>query len=242
MNKLLTRTKDVGNRRVIVDLSWPPTDSVNKHVTLNYDETEFKLTLPNIDDITNRIKQVGPTAVLFKIDIKRAFRNFKIDPVDVHLLGLYWQEKYYVDLSLAFGYVHGTAICQRVTDAVRFICSQHGHWVVNYVDDFIGVDNPDRAMLAYVFLRELLADLGFAISMSKLVSPRIEVTCIGITINVKNSTVSIESEKLNDIYVACKKWKNKKTATKHLLQSLPGKLLYVSRCVIRLTLCQDGSM
>ena len=123
--------------------------------------------------------------------------------MDVHLLGLYWQNKYYVDLSLVFGYVHGTAICQRITDAVRCICNEHNHWIVNYVDDFVGVDIPIKAKAACLVLQKLLTDLGFSISLSKLVSPRNEVTCIGITINILNSTVSIETGKLNEIYVAC---------------------------------------
>ena len=69
---LLTRPKDVDSRRVIVDLSWPPDDCVNKNVTHEYDNVPFDLTLPNIDNITDRIKQVGSKAILFKVDIKRA--------------------------------------------------------------------------------------------------------------------------------------------------------------------------
>ena len=67
-----------------------------------------------------------------------------MDPADYKLC-LYCQNKYYVDLSLAFGYAQGSGICHTVTDAVRFICQNHNIWIVNYTDDFIGVDLPFTA-------------------------------------------------------------------------------------------------
>ena len=52
--------------------------------------------MPNIQNLTDRIRNLGTTAVIFKIDIKRAFRNFKMEPSDVYMLGLHWQNKNYL--------------------------------------------------------------------------------------------------------------------------------------------------
>ena len=42
----------------------------------------FSLTFPTVDNITNQLKHLGHSALLYKIDISRAFRHVKIDPRD----------------------------------------------------------------------------------------------------------------------------------------------------------------
>ena len=96
---------------------------------------------------------LGSSACLYKIDLSRAFRNLPVDPRDVHLLGLSWNNEYYVDLSIPFGYIHGSACCQRVTDAIRYICAINNVWVFNYCDDLIGVDFPDKAETGFHFTK-----------------------------------------------------------------------------------------
>ena len=43
-------------------------------------------------------------AMLFKIDIPRAFWNIRIDPVDALKLSISWNDKKYIDISTAFGW------------------------------------------------------------------------------------------------------------------------------------------
>ena len=67
-----------------------------------------------------------------------AFRHVPIDPGDLDLLGLYWED-YFLDQSLLFGFKHGSSIFQRLSDTVRFIMKQEGQSVWNYSDDFLCV-------------------------------------------------------------------------------------------------------
>ena len=53
-----------------------------------YLDSYFVLKDPNIDNITERLNQIGPAAILYKVDISRAFRHVRIDPGDVDLLAL----------------------------------------------------------------------------------------------------------------------------------------------------------
>ena len=47
-------------RRVIIDLSWPQGASVNSGINKNtYLESQFDLTFPSVDDITNEVKRLG---------------------------------------------------------------------------------------------------------------------------------------------------------------------------------------
>ena len=74
-------------RRVIVDLSWPQGVSVNAGIDKStYLTSNFDLTFPTVDDITSELKRLGRGALLYKVDVSRAFRHVKVDPGDYDLL------------------------------------------------------------------------------------------------------------------------------------------------------------
>ena len=139
----LTREKsNASHRRVIIDLSWPKDASVNLGVDKNsYLASDFQLTFPTVDDTIDAIIDVRKWACLYKVDISRAFRHVKIDPFDYDLLGLKWRDVTFFDTCLLFGSRHRTQIFQRLSDAVRYIMRREGFDVVNYVDDFVGIDS-----------------------------------------------------------------------------------------------------
>ena len=85
------------HRRVIIDLGWPIGQSVNARVSSDkYLDTEFILTYPSIDNITDEVLKLGKGCHIFKVDISRAFRHVPMDPGDLDLLGLHW-EGYFLD-------------------------------------------------------------------------------------------------------------------------------------------------
>ena len=61
--------------------------------------TAFKLHYPSIDWFTQRLTELGKGSLVHKIDLSRAFRQLKVDPLDYPLLCLEWQGLYYVDGS-----------------------------------------------------------------------------------------------------------------------------------------------
>ena len=81
----------------MINPSWPQGNSVNAGVPSDkYLGTEFVLTYPSVDNITQEVLRLGRGCKIFKVDISRAFRHVPIDPGDVDLLGLYWKE-YFID-------------------------------------------------------------------------------------------------------------------------------------------------
>ena len=73
---LLTRPKDITDRRIILNLSYPHGKSVNDFVDKeSFDGSKFALKLPTIDDIVSELNHLGNKALLAKIDVARAFRN-----------------------------------------------------------------------------------------------------------------------------------------------------------------------
>ena len=233
VSPLMTRSKQNSTkRRTIMDLSWPPNFSVNhgvsKHIYLN---TYFQLQYPSIDNITNALNSLGPGAMLYKVDIRRAFRHIRVDPGDIDLLGLS-HNGLYTDLSLPFGFRHGSIFFTRCSDAIRHIMRQNGFpglW--NYIDDLIYTGLPSNIHNSYQFLLNLLQDLGLAISPEKLVAPTTTAICLGILVDTKARTISIPTKKLLEIKELCKDWVSKKYATKNQFQSLLGSLLYITKCV-----------
>ena len=222
---------DSDSRRVIVDLSYLEGHSVNARVAKDYYlGTPFLLTLPSIDVITRKVKALGKGSLLYKINVSRAFRHVKIDPGDYNLLGLK-HNSYFFDSCLPFGFQHGSAIFQRISDAVRHFMAREGHDITNYIDDVIEHALPSTAFKSFDRLHQILVELGFDISSRKLVPPSAKVTCLGIEISTIDFTVSISPAKMAEIMQICKTWRNKDTCSKRELQSLLGKLLYISKCV-----------
>ena len=78
-----------------MDLSWSKGFSVNDAIhKCKYLDSYFTLQYPSIDHIIEKVKNTGPGALLYKVDISRAFRHIRIDPDDIDLLGLHHKYTY----------------------------------------------------------------------------------------------------------------------------------------------------
>ena len=71
ISPFMTRDKSSSDhRRVIIDLSWPLGQSVNSGVDSDkYLDTDFVLTYPSIDNITDEVLKLGRGCQIFKIGI-----------------------------------------------------------------------------------------------------------------------------------------------------------------------------
>ena len=103
----------------------------------------------------NRITYLNGDCLLYNIDLQRAFRHLKLDLRDIDKTGLQFEGHYNVDTAVPFGYKHGSVCMQRVTDRLRSIMHNKGYFLTNYIDDLIGCDNPETAIKAFQFLKNL---------------------------------------------------------------------------------------
>ena len=60
-----------------------------------------------------------------------------------------------------------------------------------YIDDFFGADTPDRAYIAFVFLKTLLAELGLETADNKQSSPNTLMLCLGILFDTVNMLMCV---------------------------------------------------
>lgn len=91
--------KESEERRVIVDLSFPPGEGVNAGIDIkDFFGKDITYTLPSIGDLITRLQISGRGAYIWKADLARAYRQMRVDPLDTPLLGMKVNGKYYLDL------------------------------------------------------------------------------------------------------------------------------------------------
>ena len=181
------------------------------------------------------ISRIGENALIYKVDLKRAYRNLRSDPWDFSVLGLSWQGRQYVDVSVPFGLKGGggggASACQMVTDSISHLMKEFGYWTCAYLDDIVGVSPPNSAHSAFLSLNNLITSLGLPINQDKVSHPVHSLTCLGININVRTGTLTIPEEKIGEVRQLCEDWSGRTYATRKSLQRLVGHLIYINKCV-----------
>ena len=89
-------------------------------------------------------------------------------------------------------------ICQRVTNAVTFMCTLLSIAVVNYLDAFAGADKPELAFKSYTELENLLVSCGLEESKEKVCPPCTKMVFIGVYFNTKDLTLSVTPERVRE--------------------------------------------
>ena len=140
------------------------------------------LAYPTVDHLASVLQQFGPGCHIFKKDLKRAYREFHLDPKDINFSGYVWQDKIYLDLVLVMGARSAAYLCQRVTDAPSYMANQAGIVAINYLDDICCVSDIVSSANKYHVFSELLSRLGLQEATSKAVAPSTTVEFLGIQI------------------------------------------------------------
>ena len=234
LNPMMTREKkEPGNFRVILDLSFPTGDSVNGHINKNLLEgAPYKLHLPTALDFANIITKKGKGALLFKLDLARAYRQLPSDPWDWPLLGISWDDHFYFDRAIPFGVRHGAMACQRVSEALCHVAKQEMDTdSLGYIDDTAAASLPDLklAIAQYTHFRGTVDTLGLQLAPDKCVEPTTCLSWIGVTYDTVNQTMRIDDMKVLETLEACTAAIGADTITKSALQSLMGRLNHATK-------------
>lgn len=216
--------------RLIHDASRPAGYALNDHAKTNH----FKY-----QSIQDAVDLVTPECFFAKLDLSNAFRCVKIHKSNYKATGLKWRftgdkyDTYLIDERLPFGASRSPGIFNAITQAVREIMKRKGYdTIICYLDDFLIVTQTHSECLqALNELLRLLRQLGFQINYNKIEGPTREITFLGILLNSTTMTLSIPEEKLNDVETTLKKILSLKKVTKREIQSLVGKLNWITQCV-----------
>ena len=89
--------------------------------------------------------------------------------------------------------------CSPPKDLLRYLMHLQGFTVYTYVDDMIGISESNTAQEAFHYLFNLLKDLKFSISDSKLPPPANESNCLGIIVDTITETIHIPPQKQKEV-------------------------------------------
>ena len=231
---IMTREKKQSiKRRIIVNLSYPKGNSVNSGIKKGfYQGKPLTFSLPTINNIINNLTKSQTEKFIWSIDLARAYRQLRTDPLSVPLFGITMKNKMFFDLALPFGCRTSAMACARTTSAVVHIIKKEGYHCLCYLDDFVGIETTkEKAIKAYKYALSTLNYLGLDISAHKCKPPCQLLTWIGYEIDTKNLIIKIPEDKLEEILVECKKWNINNMVTKKEVQKLAGKLNFISKCI-----------
>lgn len=85
--------------------------------------------------------------------------------------------------------------------------------------------------MAFATLQTLFDSLGLASSAEKDSPPAVEMVCFGILVNTKDLTLRVQDSQLHELSDELQLWLSRERFTIKELQSLIGKLSFVTACV-----------
>lgn len=89
----------------------------------------------------------------------------------------------------------------------------------------------EDANTAFKEFKALAKELGLELSSKKCVAPQTKIEWLGYIVDTVNLTLAIPHKKMGEVLSECDRWYVKKKASKTMVQSLVGKLLYVATCI-----------
>ena len=239
ISPLMTAPKKPSSRRAVFDASFGDF-SLNLNTPEKvYVGEESEFIFPKLDDFAYLILSLGPGCYLWKRDLSRFFLQLPLDPLDYDKVACVWRGLLFHFTSFVWGCRHAGLNGQRVSNAVSRI---HNHLglsnhlipfnILNYSDDYAGAElTLENAMLSFTALSSLLSELGLSESVDKAVSPTTTLIYLGVEFDSVKMEMRIGSEKCLELKSDLITWCRKTVATKQEIQSILGKLMWVSRAV-----------
>ena len=142
----------------------------------------------------------------------------------------FWRNLIYFD-KIPMGLRIAPYICQRVTNSISYIMNKHGHWLLNYVDDFISADYWKEIWEAFYFIIKLFKTLGLQEAKEKCIEPTQEIEFLGTGFNSQEMVMFVIQSRLESLLEGLEKWINKISVSRNELESLIGKLSFISNGV-----------
>ena len=230
-NPLMSVPKEEVQRRIIVDFSFPPGNSINDGISrVSYLECSIDFSLPSVQSMVVRLNELGKGCLMFKRDLRSAFRQFSIDPGDYKCTGLTWRGKVFLDTRLAMGLRSSAFCCQSVTEMVARIAGRSGHVLV-YLDDFGGAEVADKAFTTFHHLGQLLEHFGLEEASEKAVAPTTRMDWLGVSFNTEEWTMAIKQSKLQELMSWLPELLRYKRIKKVILQKVLGSLVWAAAVV-----------
>ena len=222
--------KAAGKFRTIVNLSAPKGISINDFIS----KEDFSLSYVTIDKAIDFILELGKGCFLSKVDIVDAFRIMPVSPHQWHLLGLSWDNLFYVDTRLSMGSRSSPFIFDSLSVALEWICMHNYElrFLCHLLDDFLAAESIVEKGNALSVIRYVFHLLGIPLVPEKLEGPATRLEFLGITLDTILLEASLSVEKIEALKDKLRSFLGKKKASKRDLLSLIGSLSFACKVVV----------
>lgn len=195
-----------------MDLRFPPREDVNSRIDI--DDIlghSIKYSLPSINNLITRLRNIGLAVYVWKADLARACRQLRLDPLDVPLMGFIFKDQFYLDLCPPFRV--------QVLQCSMSACLKYSHlhpgpgWSECIsLDDFAGAQ-PDLHLANYDYDHFI----NITNSLGLKLPPAQKVKWLGYEVDSIKMSISIPQYKLNQVLDECKSWMNKSRSSKVMI-------------------------
>ena len=217
--------------RTIYHLSYPEGDSINDYIPRD----PYALQYVRVDDAIHILQSLGPGSFMAKTDLKSAFRLIPVHPEDWHLLGIYWQQQYYVDLYLPFGLRSAPFLFNQLSDALEWVLKhncglQH---VLHILDDFfIAEPSCFQCLSSFSKLLRLFMSVKAPVVNSKTLGPSQVLEFMGIELDSTRMEARLPEDKLRRAQDLLNSFAKRRSVRLVELQSLIGTLQFACKAVV----------
>ena len=219
-----------GKWRLITDLSFPQGRSVNDGI----DEALSSLSYISVDHIAAKAAQLGPGALLAKVDIESAYRLVPVHPQDRPLLAVQWEGQIFIDTRLPFGLRSAAKIFNAIADTLQWHLHQAGIPLIDhYLDDFVIIGPPlsSQCTDSLAILDRECDTLGVPLAPHKREGPTTCLPVLGIVIDTAAGELRLPDDKLQRLQAQLLQWGDKAACTRKDLESLIGLLNHACKVV-----------
>jgi len=214
----------------IYHLSYPEEDSINDHIPKDL----YALQYVRVDNAIRILQSLGPGSFMAKTDLKLAFRLIPIHPADWHLLGIYWQSQYCVDLYLPFGLWSAPFLFNLLSEALEWILkNNYGlKHVLHILDDFFTAEPSHLQCLSSCsILLRVFMSLNAPVVASKTLGPSQVLEFMGTEPDSSRMEARLPADKLQCTRDLLNSFTKRRSVRLVELQSLIGTLQFLQRMI-----------
>ena len=218
---VIPKGHNTGKWRLISDLSFPRGRSVNDGI----DEALYSLSYISVDHIAAKAAQLGPGALLAKVDIESAYRLVPVNPHDRPLLAVQWEGQIFINTRLPFGLRSAAKIFNTITDTLQWYLHQASILLIDhYLDDFVIIRLPlaSQCTDSLAILDRECTILGVPMTPHKWEGPTTRLPVLGIVIDTAAGELRLPDDKLERLQAQLQQWSDKAACTRKDLESLIG--------------------
>lgn len=122
-------------------------------------------------------------------------------------------------------------MCQRVTNAIMYIHRSFGFWSMNYLDNFGSAEKAQVAWDSFNLMTRILESIGAEEAQQKAIPPTTRLDFLGNTVDSQKMTLEVAAERKTELMQLMEEWMKKQKYSLKELQSLIGKLSFVTNCI-----------